>query len=421
MSLAVPSDHQRKRREAIARLSGTEQVESKTIERWSAYLEDLHSRIAHRFSRPEVRARAYRYLVGLLADLGRKNGWRMAEATGEAGPRGVQHLLNDARWDPDAVRDDLREYVVEHLGDEQSGVLIVDETGFLKKGEKSVGVARQYTGTAGKRENCQVGVFLAYASKEGAAFLDRALYLPREWTDDPRRLSEAGVPEGVGFATKGELAKEMLRRAFEADVPARWIVADTVYGMTRGLRGWLEKRERSYVLAVTSSKGVYHEGHQRRVRKVAQSLPEESWIRASAGAGSKGERLYDWTCVTLPEPEAYCAGSPSGRPAGRWLLMRRNIAEPEEIAYYLCYGPAHTSVEELIRIAGSRWRIEDGFKEAKGESGLDEYEVRKWDGWQRHITLCLLAHAYLAVVRSVAEDEEEAAKKGIALQASILS
>jgi SRSO17 transposase len=209
----------------------------------------------------------------------------------------------------------------------------------------------------------------------------------------------------------------MLNRAFEAGVPARWIVADTVYGMTRGLRGWLEKRERSYVLAVTASKGIYHEGRQRQVHKVAQSLPQESWIRASAGTGSKGDRLYDWACVALPESEAYRTGSP----AGRWLLMRRSIAEPEEIAYYLCYGPAQTKVHELIRIAGSRWVIEDSFGEAKGESGLDEYEVRKWDGWQRHITLCLLAHAYLAVVRSVAEDEEDAAKRGTSPQVSIPS
>lgn len=397
--------------------TGTGRASSKAIERWSAHLEELHARIAHRFLRPEVRARAYRYLLGLLGDVRRKNSWQMAEAIGEARPRGVQHLLNDARWDPDIVRDDLRKYVVEHLGDEASGVLIVDETGFLKKGEKSVGVARQYTGTAGKKENCQVGVFLCYASEEGAAFIDRALYLPREWTDDPRRLSEAGVPEGVGFATKDELAKAMLQRAFEADVPARWIVADTVYGMTRGLRGWLEKRERPYVLAVTSSKGVYHEGRQRQVHKVAQGLLEESWMRVSAGMGSKGERLYDWACVALPESEAYCAGSP----AGRWLLMRRSIAEPEEIAYYLCYGPAQTNVHELIRIAGRRWVIEDCFKAAKGEVGLDDYEVRKWDGWHRHITLCLLAHAYLAVVRSVAEDEEDAAKGGTSTRASILS
>src|SRR5688572_2520788 len=255
----------------------TGQTSSKAIERWSAHLEELHSRIAHRFLRPEVSARAYRYLNGLLGEeVRRKNSWQMAEAIAESTPRGVQHLLNDARWDPDAVRDDLREYVVEHLGNEESGVLIVDETGFLKKGEKSVGVARQYTGTAGKRENCQVGVFVCYSSRKGAAFIDRALYLPEEWTDDAWRLSEAGVPEGVGFATKGELAKEMLQRAFEAGVPVRWVVADTVYGMTRGLRRWLEKRERSYVLAVTSSKSVYYEGTQRRVGKVARSLPEDS-------------------------------------------------------------------------------------------------------------------------------------------------
>jgi len=401
----------------IAEQMGNERANSKSIERWSVYLEELHSRIANRFLRSEVRKRAYRYLSGLLEDVRPKNSWQMAEAIGETRPRGVQHLLNDARWDPDAVRDDLREYVVEHLGDEKSGVLIVDETGFLKKGEKSVGVARQYTGTAGKKENCQVGVFLCYASKEGAAFMDRALCLPKEWTDDPRRLSEAGVPEGVGFATKGELAKRMLQRAFEADVPARWIVADTVYGMTRGLRGWLEKRERSHVLAVTSSKGIYYERRQRRVGEVSRSLPKESWVRVSAGKGSKGERLHDWACVALAEPGMYREGVR----AGRWLLMRRSIAEPEEIAYYLCYGPAQTSVHELIRIAGRRWVIEDCFEAAKGEVGLDDYEVRKWGGWQRHITLCLLAHAYLAVVRSVAEDEEDAAKRGTSPQVSIPS
>lgn len=401
----------------IAEQTGAKWSGSPAIERWSVYLKELHARIAHRFQRPEVRARAYRYLAGLLGEVRRKNSWQMAEAIGERRPRGVQHLLGDARWDPDAVRDDLREYVVGHLGDGKSGVLIVDETGFLKKGEKSVGVARQYTGTAGKKENCQVGVFLCYASKEGAAFMDRELYLPKEWMDDLRRLSEAGVPEGVGFATKGQLAKRMLRRAFEAEVPAQWIVADTVYGMTRGLRGWLEKRERSYVMAVTSSKGIYHEGRQRRVGEVSRSLPEESWVRASAGKGSKGERLYDWACVALAESGTYR----EGLRAGRWLLMRRNIAEPEEIAYYLCYGPAQTTVNELIGIAGRRWVIEDCFEQAKGEVGLDEYEVRKWDGWHRHITLCLLAHAYLAVVRSVAEQEEDAAKRGTSPQVSIPS
>ncbi len=394
----------------IADKKATEQASSKTIERCSGYLDDLHARIAHRFLRPEVSARAYRYLLGLLADVRRKNGWQMAEAIGEARPRGVQHLLNDARWDPDLVRDDLADYVVEHLGDERSGVFVVDETGFLKKGEKSVGVARQYTGTAGKRENCQVGVFLCYSSEKGTAFIDRALYLPREeWADDLARREEAGVPEEVRFATKGELAKEMLQRAFEAGVPGRWVVADTVYGTARGLRGWLERRGSWYVLAVPETRGVYYEGCQRQAREVAQDLPEEAWVRASAGAGSKGDRLYDWARVPLPDPATTAAEA--GR---RWLLMRRGIEDPTEQAYYLAYGPAEMPVQELIRIAGRRWSIEDCFEAAKGEVGLDEYEVRKWEGWQRHITLCLLAHAYLVVVRSVAEhDEEGAAKKGI--------
>jgi SRSO17 transposase len=232
---------------------GAEQAVANPIDRWSEILEELCERIAHRFRRPEVRGRVLPYLTGLLGDVRRKRtpgSWPKAWARRDR-EGGVQHLLNDACWEANLVRDDLREYVVEYLGDEESGVLILDETGFLKKGEKSVGVARQYTGTAGKRENCQVGVFLAYASKEGAAFVDRALYLPREWTENAERREEAAVPEEVSFATKGKLAREMLRRAFDAGVPARWVVADTVYATARGgLREWLEKRGRSYVLAV---------------------------------------------------------------------------------------------------------------------------------------------------------------------------
>lgn len=387
----------------------TERASSKTIEQWPAYLQELHARIAHRFLRPEVRARAYRYLAGLLGNVRRKNGWQMAEAIGESRPRGVQHLLNDAHWEADEVREDLRDYVAFHLGDVESGVLIVDETGFLKKGEKSVGVARQYTGTAGKRENCQVGVFLCYSSSEGAAFIDRELYLPEEWAYDPDRRGEAGVPGKVRFATKGELAKAMLRRALEAGIPARWVVADTVYGTARGLRGWLEERGCYYVLAVPETRGVYHKGHQRQARMVAGSLPQEAWIRVSSGVGSKGDRLYDWACLALPdepvsETTLVCTG--------RWLLMRRSIEDPTEYAYYLAYGPSETPVKELIWIAGRRWAIEDSFEAAKGEVGLDEYEVRKWDGWYRHITLCLLAHAYLVVLRSVTDHNEQGAAKG---------
>lgn len=380
-------------------------------------LDELHGRIEHRFRRPEVKQRVRRYFAGLLSQMQRKNGWQMAEEMGEGAPHGAQRILNGSRWDANALRDDLREYVVEHLGDAKSGVLILDETGFLKKGKGSVGVARQYTGTAGKRENAQVGVFLCYASDRGAACIDRELYLPHEWADDRSRMRQAGVPEEVGFATKGELAKEMLGRAFEAEAPARWVVGDTVYGMSRGLRGWLEQRGCSYVLAVTATKGVYREGHQRQVRRIAGDLPQEDWFRASAGEGSKGERLYDWACVALPAAGAYCAGDR----AGRWLLMRRQLDDPQEIAYYVCYGPAQTTVDELIKIAGKRWRIEETFEAAKSEIGLDEYEVRKWGGWYRHITLCLLAHAYLTAVRLAAEREEDALKGGTSSRVSIPS
>ncbi len=388
----------------IAKKDGSGGAET-AAERWSDHLGQLHVRIDRRFRRPEVGERARRYLAGLLGRVDRRNGWQMAEAIGEDGPQGVQRLLNSAIWDADAMRAELRDYVFEHLGDEESGVLVVDETGFLKKGEKSVGVARQYTGTAGRIENSQVGVFAVYASRKGAAFVDRALYLPKEWAQDEERRAEAGVPEGVRFATKGELARRMLERAFEAGVPAGWVVADTVYGTARGLRGWLEERGRPYVMAVTGTQGVHREGRQRQARTVAKGLPEGAWVRASAGEGSKGERLYDWACVALSD-----AGAEDE--AGRWLLVRRNIDESSKLAYYLAYGPKGTPVGELVRVAGRRWAIEDCFEQAKGEVGLDEYEVRKWDGWHRHATLSLLAHAYLAVLRLAAEREEDDAKRG---------
>lgn len=247
----------------ISQNDGSGGLKPAAVVRWPDYFEELHARIAPRFRRPEVRARVRGYLVALLERVERRNGWQMAEQMGETGPQGAQRLLNGANWDAEAVRDDLRSYVFEHLGDEESGVLVVDETGFLKKGKKSVGVARQYTGTAGRTENSQVGVFTVYASHKGAAFVDRALYLPEEWVEDEERRAEAGVPTGARFATKGELAKKMLRRAFDAGVPARWVVADTVYGTARGLRGWLEERGRPYVMAVIGTQGVHHEGLQR--------------------------------------------------------------------------------------------------------------------------------------------------------------
>jgi SRSO17 transposase len=372
-------------------LSASERAQAAQIGGWREGLDELHGRIAGRFARPEVRARAGRYLAGLLGPAERKNGWRLAEELGERAPDGVQRLLNAAVWDAEAVRDDLRAYVVEHLADERA-VLVVDETGFLKKGAKSVGVARQYSGTAGRVETCQVGVFLAYASPKGRAFLDRALYLPEAWAADAARRREAGVPQEVAFATKGELAEAMLARAFAAGVPAAWVTGDEPYGNDGGLRRWLEGEGRPYVLAVARSHPLWHGGAQVRAEAVLAEAPAEAWARVEVGAGSKGPRVYDWACGRLPYDTA--AGW------AQWLLVRRSVSDPRDPAYYRAAGPAGTPLAELARVAGARWAIEEGFERAKGEVGLDQYEVRRWDGWHRHITLCLLAHAYLEVTRA---------------------
>jgi SRSO17 transposase len=363
------------------------------LERGSAALDALHARIAPRFARAEARARARRYLAALLSPTERKNGWQVAEYLGEPGPQGVQRLLNAADWDVDAVRDDLRSYVVEHLGD-QSGVLIVDETGFLKKGTKSAGVARQYSGTAGRRENQQIGVLLAYASARGCAFVDRALYLPDAWVADAPRRAEAGIPPSVAFATKGELAQAMLARAFAAKVPARWVSGDTVYGHDE-LRRWLEEQGCGYVLAVPCTHLIWTAGRQEEVQNLAANLGEDAWARLSAGPGSQGPRWYEWACFRLPY-----ASAPG---MAHWLLIRRDVNEPLERAYFRVSGPEETSIAEMVRVAGLRWAIEAGLEQAKGEVGLDQYQVRRWDAWYRHITLALLAHAFLEVTRATGE------------------
>jgi SRSO17 transposase len=306
----------------------------------------------------------------------------------------MQRLLATADWDPDLVRDDLRGYVVEHLGD-PGGVLVVDETGFLKKGTTSVGVQRQYSGTAGKVDNCQLGVFLAYASLGGRAFIDRELYLPRSWTDDPQRCRAARVPAEVAFRTKPQLARVMLERALDAGVPASWVTADEAYGGDPALRRWLEARGVSYVLAVKRTELLAITGPDGPVRasatQLATGVPAEQWVTASAGHGAKGRRLYDWTRVDL--------AAPAGVGAARWLLVRRSRADGE-LAFYACCGPTGTSLLGLVRVAGSRWVVEEGFEQAKGEVGLDHYEVRRWPGWYRHVTLALLAHAFLVVTRT---------------------
>lgn len=359
---------------------------------WAAEeLAQVQARIGPRFRRAEARSRAGRFVQGLLAPVERKNGWQMAEELGEAGPRGVQRLFGEADWDEEAVRDDLREYVVEHLAEEHA-VLVVDETGFLKKGTKSAGVARQYSGTAGRRENSQIGVFLLYASAKGAAFVDRALYLPEEWMSDRVRCREAGIPDEVGFATKGTLARQMLARAFAAGVPAEWVTGDTVYGYDEVCL-WLDSQQKNYVMAIPETYVVWVAGVQQPIGLLASLLPKEAWGVLSAGEGSKGPRLYEWAWLQLPEQTETISSR------RRWILIRRSLADPSKRAYYRVAGPVATTLPELVRVAGSRWKIEEGLEEAKGEVGLDQYEVRGFRAWYRFVTLALLAHAILVVMR----------------------
>ena len=375
---------------------------------WSRALGALHVRVGRRFARSEARERVRRYLVGLLGRVERKNGWQLAEAIGERDPQGVQRLLNSAKWDTDAVRDDLREYALEHLGDERTGVLIVDETGFLKKGEKSVGVARQYTGTVGDTVNCQVGVFLAYSSEKGAAFLDRALYLPRAWTGDPVRRAEAGIPEGIVFRNKVELAEGMLERAFEAGIRARWVLADSFYGRSHAFRAWLEERGRPYAVMVPKTNAVPLKGGKKKIERLVERLAAGAFSEVSPARDSGGRRPWEWACLELAaDPE---------KGMRRWLLVRRSTEDPDDLGFYQAYGPGETTVEELVGACQERWAVEECFAEAKGEVGLDHYEVRRWDSWHRHVTLCLLAHALLVVVRLGARDAEGlggGAKRGI--------
>jgi SRSO17 transposase len=308
----------------------------------------------------------------------------------------MQRLLTSARWDPDGLRDDVRAYVIEQLGD-PDGVLVVDETGFLKKGHKSAGVQRQYSGTAGRIENCQVGVFVAYTSLGGRALVDRELYLPAEWAGDPARRTQAQVPQRVGFQTKPQLAQAMLERAVEAGVPAGWVTADEVYGGDARLRAWLEQRDLAYVLAVKATQPLWAHGEhgpaEVAARQLVARLPARAWRRLSAGDGAKGPRMYDWARVALTRP-----GWP-GR--GFWLLARRRLTDGE-LAFYACFGPARTTLAELVRVAGARWAVEECFQAAKDQVGLDHDQVRRYDAWYRHVTLVLVAQAFLAAVRAQA-------------------
>src|SRR5215208_485874 len=352
---------------------------------WARGLDGLVEQIAPRFCRIEPRRRARAYLQGLLCPVERKNGWQLAENAGNRTPDGVQDFLARMRWDADQVRDDLQAYVVAQLGDADA-VLVLDETGFIKKGTKSVGVQRQYSGTAGRIENCQIGGFLAYASRHGHALIDRALYLPQTWTDDPSRCRNAGIPDEVTFITKPKIGRAMLERALAAHLPFAWVTGDSGYGADSALRRSIAAASKGYVLTVTSAQPL----GLRPVGDWATEVPKGGWTRLSAGDGAKGPRLYDWACVPF-------RGAREGWQKA--LLIRRSLEKPDALSFYLTLAPEGTELATLVQVAGMRWTIEACFEAAKGEVGLDEYEVRSWTGWHRHVTLAMLAHAYLAVVR----------------------
>jgi SRSO17 transposase len=358
---------------------------------WRVELEALKRHVAPVFGRGETRQAAGTFIEGLLSPAERKTGWMLAEQAGLERPYRIQSLLGRSSWSADALRDRVRDYVAQALGDE-AGVLVIDETGFLKKGRHSVGVARQYSGTAGRVENCQVGVFAAYASRWGHALIDRQLYLPKDWAEDEARRDRAFVPPEVAFATKPALAREMVARALDAGLPCAWVLADALYGSDFQLRRLLEERGQPYVLAVRSNQAVrFLDGWlpvQTDPAAMAAAMPDEDWHTLSVGEGTKGPRLYHWARAPLSWDTA--------EGFDRWLLVRRSRHDPEGLAFYFAYAPQGTSLAELAGAAGLRWTIEQAFQRAKDDLGLDHCEARSWHGWHRHMTLVMAAAAYLA-------------------------
>jgi SRSO17 transposase len=378
-------------------------AELEQIEGWRDEFDRLHARLRPHAARSRTHDQMKLHLQGVLGKAERRNGWHLAEAAGDQSPYAMQHLLSRSSWDVEGVREETRRYVREGFGQIQAR--IVDESGFLKKGTKSAGVIRQYSGTAGRVENCQIGVFLAYATASECAYVDAKLYLPEAWTDDRERCREAGIPKNVEFQTKPQLALRMLERAHEVDGPVPWVLGDEVYGKSEKLRKGLESWKQGYVLAVSCNLNARLAGQKareaRRVDEVVAGLGAEAWQCLSAGAGSKGPRLYDWAWLEMES---------SRLPHGwkRFLLARRSLEDAKDIAYYFVFSPETAALREVVEAAGLRWHIESGFEQAKQEVGLDEYEVRQWDGWQRFITLGLLAHAFLAVQRARARAEKGA-------------
>jgi len=355
-------------------------------------LNELTDKIGGCFKTVNSREMARKYLLGLMGNAERKNGWQMAEQMGEATPYKIQQFLYRGTWNADEVRDCLYGYVTEELGDPE-GVLVVDETGFLKQGKKSAGVKRQYSGTAGRIENCQIGVFLTYASPKGYTMLDRELYIPQEWATDKERRKAAGIPADLQFRTKPEMALDMIERTDGAGVPYKWVTGDCVYGEYYQLRQSLEENNKGYVMAVSGKACVWMGCQQVRVSVMIAFLQTDNWIRLNVGSGTKGERIYDWLMFDI--------NTPSDLPGQRKLLFRRSISKPDEICAYLCYSPETVTLEVLAGIAAIRWTVEMCFAESKGEVGLDHYEVRSFQGWYNHITMVCLTHALLTVLKAL--------------------
>ncbi|MGH9776979.1 MAG: IS701 family transposase [Candidatus Acidiferrales bacterium] len=395
------------------------------LNEWAEDFENFHARFAHIFGRKEPRQQAQKYMRGLLAPVERKNSWQLAEAVGDRLPDPTQRLLYQSHWEADKARDELEQYVIEVFG-EEDGIGVVDETGFMKKGQHSVGVKRQYSGTAGKIENSQVGTFLSYATSRGQVLLDRRLYLPEEWCADPERRARAKVPAEVVFQTKPEQAREMLEHAWAQGVPMRWVTGDEVYGDAPELRAAISASGRWYVLGVRQHTPVWLErpavdepgpGEQSRPRTKARlavdapaAIPvvavvaawsEPRWQCLTVTEGSKGPRTYDWAYQRVIESRDSLPG------AELWLLARRSLTDPTDIAYFLSNAPLELGLERLAQVAAARATIEQCLETAKGETGLDEYEVRYWHSWHRHITLAMMAQTWLAAVRS-----RTTAKKG---------
>jgi SRSO17 transposase len=394
------------------------------LDRWADSFTAFHARFADLFARRESREQAAKYLRGLLAPVERKNGWQVAEAVGDALPDRMQRLLYRVEWDAEAARDRLQAFVIETFADPE-GIGVVDETGFLKKGTSSVGVQRQYSGTAGKVENCQVATLLSYATAKGQVFLDRRLYLPQSWCADQERCRKAKVPQEVGFQTKPEQAMAMLKHAWAQGVPMQWVTGDEVYGDAPRLRQSIEEHGRWYVLAVASHTPVWLErppveepmratgGRPRTKARLAPDAsaattvaavvahwPAQQWERLSVAEGEKGPRVYDWGRARVIESRHGLPG-PQG-----WLLARRSVSDPTELAYYLALAPDEVTLAQLAKVAATRYSVEQCIEEGKGETGLDHYEVRHWQSWYRHITLAMMAHAWLASIRSLAEAQK---------------